>query len=199
MINPWAAKMVAAITSVLATAALGVGSSYAAGAHGGGHGFEFGKPGKASEVSRTIDIVMKENFFEPEAIEIKAGETIRFKIVNQGELVHEFNVGTAKMHIGHQKEMMMMVEHGVLEADKINRKTMNMNMGGGRMMAHNDPNSVLLEPGKSSEIILTFTKAMDLEFACNVPGHYDAGMMGDIHVGGSEKSKIRTHAAPAKS
>ena len=50
-------------------------------------------------------------------------------------------------------------------------------------MAHDDPNSVLLEPGKQDEVIWKFTKAMDLEFACNVPGHYDSGMMGPIHIG----------------
>jgi uncharacterized cupredoxin-like copper-binding protein len=45
---------------------------------------------------------------------------------------------------------------------------------------HNEPNSLLLEPGKSGEIIWKFPKHAKLEFACNVPGHYDAGMMGEI-------------------
>ena len=96
---------------------------------------------------------MKENFYEPESISGKAGETVRFKIVNQG----------------------------VLEADRINHERMKMDMGGGKTMEHDDPNSVLLEPGKSGEIIWKFTKATELEFACNVPGHYDAGMMGRLH------------------
>ena len=146
----------------------------------GGHSFDFGEPGKAAEVTRTIEIVMKENFYEPEAIEVKAGETIRFKITNKGELVHEFNLGTANMHKAHRKEMEMMVEHGVLEADKINYEMMKMDMGGGKTMEHDDPNSVLLEPGKSGEIVWKFAKATELEFACNVPGHYDAGMMGHV-------------------
>lgn len=148
---------------------------------GHGHSFNFGESGKASEVTRTVEIVMKENFYEPEEIEVKAGETIRFKITNKGELVHEFNLGTNAMHVEHQKEMMMMVDHGVLEADKINHHMMKMDMGGGKTMEHDDPNSVLLEPGKSGEIIWKFSKSADLEFACNVPGHYDAGMMGNIH------------------
>jgi uncharacterized cupredoxin-like copper-binding protein len=57
---------------------------------------------------------------------------------------------------------------------------MAMDMGGGKTMEHNDPNSVLLEPGKSAEVIWRFAKAGELEFACNVPGHYDAGMVGMI-------------------
>lgn len=48
-------------------------------------------------------------------------------------------------------------------------------------MAHDDPNSVLLEPGQPGEIVWKFTKAAALEFACNVPGHYEAGMMGRVH------------------
>ena len=205
MINLWSTKPVIISAFILAAVSLSTTSSYAAGSHGGGHGkpsekmehmkgghsdkkgdhghsLGFGEAGKASEVSRTIDVVMKENFYEPEKIEVKAGETIRFKIANKGELVHEFNIGTADMHAVHQKEMVMMVEHGILEADKINHNMMKMDMGGGKTMEHNDSNSVLLEPGKSGEVIWKFTKAMDLEFACNVPGHYDAGMMGEMRV-----------------
>ena len=73
-----------------------------------------------------------------------------------------------------------MMEHGVLEADKINHDLMKMDMGGGKTMEHNDPNSLLLEPGKSGEVTWTFAKAGKIEFACNVPGHYDAGMMGPV-------------------
>ena len=182
MKNSITIKNFAAVTCTAAALVIGAAPSFAAGAHGGGHGFDFGAPGKASEATRTIDITLKENFYDPEKIDVKAGETIRFRILNQGELVHEFNIGTAAMHAGHQKEMMTMMEHGVLEADKINHDMMKMDMGGGKTMEHNDPNSVLLEPGKSAEIIWKFTKAIDLEFACNVPGHYEAGMIGKMHV-----------------
>jgi uncharacterized cupredoxin-like copper-binding protein len=127
-------------------------------------------------------VIMQENYYTPEKIDIKAGETIRFKIINKGELVHEFNLGTANMHAAHQKEMEMMVEHGVLEVDKINHNMMKMDMGGGKTMEHDDPNSVLLEPRKSGEVIWKFSKATDLEFACNVPGHYESGMMGKMQV-----------------
>jgi len=53
------------------------------------------------------------------------------------------------------------------------------NMGG---MKHDDPNSVLVEPGKTAELTWTFTKASGLEFACNIPGHYQAGMVGKLNV-----------------
>lgn len=162
----------------------GLPAALAAGSHAGGHGhgFDFGKPAKASEAKRTVTVVMRDNLYEPEAISVQAGETVRFVVKNEGQFVHEFNIGTAAMHAEHQKEMMMMVEHGVLEPDRINRERMKMDMGGGKTMEHNDPNSLLLEPGKSGEIVWTFTKATELEFACNVPGHYDAGMVGKMSV-----------------
>ena len=141
-----------------------------------------GVPGHAEAATRTVEISMHDNYYEPESIDAKAGETIRFVVTNHGGFVHEFNIGTAEMHAAHQEEMAMMVEHGVIEPDRINHDMMNMDMGGGHVMSHDDPNSVLLEPGQSAEVIWKFTEAMPMEFACNVPGHYDSGMMGDITV-----------------
>ncbi len=159
---------------------LGTSPTWAAGTHGGGHGgaATIGKPGNRMEVSRTIEIKMFDNYYEPEALSVKEGETLRFVVKNSGELVHEFNIGTAAMHTAHQKEMAMMVAHGILEADKINHAK--MGMGHGQAMQHEDPNSILLEPGKTGEVIWTFSKASEIEFACNVPGHYGAGMVGRI-------------------
>ena len=61
---------------------------------------------------------------------------------------------------------------------------MGHSMGGMKMvgMEHNDPNSVLIEPGATKELIWTFTKSAGLEFACNVPGHYQSGMVGQFEV-----------------
>ena len=146
----------------------------------GHHGMEIGAPGKAADVTRTIDVAMHDNYYKPEQITVKAGETIRFKITNKGEFLHEFGLGTAVMHKAHQKEMMKMWEHGMIEADRINRDKMMMDHGDGRGMKHDDPNSILLEPGKSGEVIWKFSKPVDLEFACNIPGHYESGMMGPI-------------------
>lgn len=165
-------KSIFSITILLAT--LSTPLVHAAGEHSGGH---VGEPGKASDVSRTIVVTMLDNYYQPENFSISLGETIRFIVKNEGELVHEFNIGTADMHLKHQDEMLMMVEHGVLESDRINQEAMKMDMGNGMTMEHDDPNSVLLEPGKSGEIIWKFKDEVVLEIACNVPGHYDVGMV----------------------
>ncbi|MCZ4279679.1 cupredoxin domain-containing protein [Kiloniella laminariae] len=148
--------------------------------HGETSRIAIGEAGVAAEVTTTIEISLQDNYFEPEHIGVKENETVRFVIRNNGEFVHEFNIGTAAMHAAHQSEMEMMVNHGILEADRINRDMMHMDMGNGQTMEHNDPNSVLLEPGETAEIIWKFSEAAELEFACNVPGHYDSGMMGDF-------------------
>lgn len=166
--------------------------AYAAGEHDGHHGGNaIGEPGKEEDVSRTIDVTMLDNYYEPESISVKSGETVRFRVKNEGDLVHEFNIGTADMHEAHQEEMQMMVEHGVLKGDRIDHEMMEMDMGNGHSMKHDDPNSVLLEPGDAREIVWTFTKAADLEFACNVPGHYQAGMYGDIEFEATVAAKER--------
>ena len=155
---------------------------FSAGSHGKSHQetVDIGKPGKISDATRIINIVMRDNLFEPENLDIKEGETVRFVIKNAGEFVHEFNIATAEMHVAHQPEMMMMMEHGVLEPDRINldaAEKMQKAMGHGM---HEEANSVLLEPGKTGEIVWTFPSNAKLQFACNIPGHYESGMQGEI-------------------
>jgi len=168
-----------ALTAAIFAAA--AGDARADGSHGGSHHRgtpDIGMAGNLNEVGRTVEIKAGDTFFEPESIRVKPGETIRFVVKNSGKLVHEFNIGTPAMHAAHQREMTMMVEHGMLEADKIHFDKMKMDMGNGMTMEHNDPNSVLVEPGKTREVIWKFTRPGKIEFACNIPGHYDVGMVG---------------------
>ena len=57
-----------------------------------------GSLGKVEEVDRTIKVIMYDNYYEPSNFNIKSGETIKFEVVNAGELVHEFNIANAMMH-----------------------------------------------------------------------------------------------------
>ncbi|MBT2341748.1 MULTISPECIES: copper-resistant cuproprotein CopI [Pseudomonas] len=147
-----------------------------------GH-FDFGQPAPAAKAGRSIEVVMGDMTFKPGALEIKAGETVRFVLINKGQLLHEFNLGNTAMHAAHQQEMLKMQQGGQLTAT-----AMRQEMAHGAMdhdqagMRHDDPNSVLVEPGKTAELTWTFTKAARLEFACNIPGHYQAGMKGDLTV-----------------
>jgi len=139
-----------------------------------------GEKGKLSEVNKIIEIKMYDNYFEPRKIIIKKGETIKFIVSNYGELVHEFNIGTKEMHIKHQTEMMKMVENEILLVDRIDKKKMKEMAKKDHSMSHSHSNSVLLEPNQSAELIWKFSTDTNLEAACNVPGHYEAGMVAKI-------------------
>ena len=89
-------KSIFSISILLAT--LSTPLVHAAGEHSGGHA---GEPGKASDVSRTIVVTMLDNYYEPENFSISLGETVRFIVKNEGELVHEFNIGTADMPVSY--------------------------------------------------------------------------------------------------
>ena len=110
----------------------------------------------------------------------KKGETIKFKVYNFGEFVHEFNIATKKMHLKHQPEMMKLVENEILLGDKIDKKKMKEMAKKDHSMSHSHANSVLLEPNEDGEIIWKFNTEAKLEAACNIPGHYETGMIAKI-------------------
>lgn len=149
----------------------------------------FGTRGRAQDVKRTIDVVMRDNSYQPQRIQVRAGETVRFRVRNAGELLHEFNIGTAAMHQQHQREMQAMFDSGMMSAtskdamagmDHSKMPGMNHGAMNHGAMRHDDPNAVLVDPGKTEEMIFKFTKAATLEFACNIPGHYESGMVGKV-------------------
>lgn len=158
--------------------------------------YAFGQPAPAAKATRTVEVVMGDMSFTPKSLEIKAGETVRFVLINKGQLLHEFNLGDAAMHAKHQQEMLQMQQRGMLTPTGMNSAPMpsgamdhaamdHGSMAGmdhGSSMKHDDPNSVLVEPGKAAELTWTFSKAGNLEFACNIPGHYQAGMVGKLTV-----------------
>jgi len=130
---------------------------------GGGDGFVGGKPGNPEDVDRTVRIDAAGLEYSRDHLRVRAGETVRFVITNTGDVLHDFTIGTPEAHRAHQKEMQEM-------------------MRSGNMAGHDDGNAVMLEPGETKELVWTFAEAENLEFACNVPGHYEAGMKGEIRV-----------------
>ena len=142
---------------------------------------KIGEIGKPSEVTRTITVKMYDNYYEPAEINVKKDETIKFIVLNFGELVHEFNVATKEMHLKHQPEMMTMVENQILLPDRIDKTKMKNMAKKNPSMAHSHSNSGLLSPGERGELVWKFNNKVKLEAACNVPGHYEAGMISTIN------------------
>jgi len=142
---------------------------------------KIGSKGNLNEVSRIIKVKMYDNYYEPNKFEIKKNQTIKFIVYNYGELVHEFNIATKAMHLKHQPEMMKMVENEILLVDRIDKKKMKELSKKDHSMSHSHSNSVLLEPNQSAELIWKFNNSEDIEAACNVPGHYEVGMIAKIN------------------
>ena len=139
-----------------------------------------GTKGKASDVNKVIVVNMHDNYYEPSKIEIKKGETVKFVVKNKGELVHEFNIATKEMHLKHQPEMMKMVVNEIIVGGKIDKNKMKEMSKTDHSMSHSHSNSVLLEPNQSAELIWKFNNDASLEVACNIPGHYESGMVAKI-------------------
>jgi uncharacterized cupredoxin-like copper-binding protein len=108
---------------------------------------------------------MKDNYFEPEAVEVQAGETVRFALTNEGELLHQFTLGPVDFHLQQQEEMAMMAEHGMLTESGIDPSMAGMDHGG-MAMTHEGPNTVLVAPGEMAEVTWHFGEPAELEFAC---------------------------------
>ena len=143
---------------------------------------KIGSLGKASEVSRIIKVIMYDNYYEPSSFQIKEGETIKFEVENAGALVHEFNIANKMMHMKHQPEMIKMAENGILLAFSIDKEKMKKMAKMDKSMGHSHSNSVLLEPKQKGDIIWKFDNAVNIEVACNVPGHYQAGMIAKVNI-----------------
>ena len=143
---------------------------------------KIGSKGNESDISRTIKVVMYDNYYEPSSFQINAGETIKFELENAGELVHEFNIANKMMHMKHQPEMEKMVDNEILFADSIDKNKMKKMAKIDKSMGHSHSNSVLLEPKQKGNIIWRFDNAVNIEVACNVPGHYQAGMIAKVNI-----------------
>jgi uncharacterized cupredoxin-like copper-binding protein len=121
---------------------------------------DWGIAGDAANVARTIDVSMGDDMqFKPGMLSIKQGETIRFRVKNTGALLHEFVIGTPAENARHAELMLKFPG-----------------------MEHDEPYMAHVDPGKTGEIVWTFNRAGQFEFACLIAGHFQAGMVGTIVV-----------------
>ena len=143
---------------------------------------KIGSKGNETDITRVIKVVMYDNYYEPSSFHIKKGETIKFEVENAGMLVHEFNIANKMMHMKHQPEMVKMAENGIFLAFSIDKEKMKKMAKMDKSMGHSHSNSVLLEPKQKGDIIWKFDNAVNIEVACNVPGHYQAGMIAKVNI-----------------
>ena len=82
----------------------------------------------------------------------------------------------------HQPEMEKMVENEILFSDYIDKKKMKKMAKLDKSMGHSHSNSVLLAPKEKKNLIWKFHNTSSIEIACNVPGHYQAGMIAKVTI-----------------
>ena len=120
----------------------------------------WGIAGAAKTVDREVDITMSDTMrFTPDRLSVREGETVRFRIANAGKLMHEMVIGTPGA----------LAEHAALMKRFPN-------------MEHDSPYMAHVPAGTDGTITWTFNRAGEFEFACLIPGHFEAGMKGTITV-----------------
>jgi len=120
----------------------------------------FGREGDPRKVSRTVSVDMSDQMrFKPAELTVKQGEAIRFRVKNSGKVMHEMVLGTMDELKKHAE---LMKQHPGME--------------------HDDPWMAHVAPGKTQTMTWQFTKPGEFYYACLVPGHFEAGMIGKIKV-----------------
>jgi uncharacterized cupredoxin-like copper-binding protein len=156
-------RLVLTLCSSVLAAAVGLPVAWAHTEHAAGPVAQeqaFGRAGVAKDVVRTVAIRTTDAMrFEPAALAVKQGETLRLRIHNDGKLPHEFVLGTKEEITEHAEMMRQMPD-----------------------MVHADANSIRLAPGQSGDVVWKFDQAGQFLFACLIPGHWEAGMQGTITV-----------------
>jgi uncharacterized cupredoxin-like copper-binding protein len=112
--------------------------------------------GGEQKADRSVAVTMRDLAFEPDRLEVKAGETVEFAFTNAGSQEHEAVIGD---------EMLQESQEG----------------GGSDSHASGHHGSmkvarVVLSPGRSSKLTYTFDKPGEILIGCHVPGHWKAGM-----------------------
>lgn len=120
----------------------------------------WGVAGSPAAVVRTVQVRMGDDMrFSPQTLRVKLGDTLRIRVSNTGKLLHEFVIGTPEENAKHAELMMKFPG-----------------------MEHDAPYMAHVAPGQEGEIIWRFNTPGQFEFACLIAGHYQAGMVGTIHV-----------------
>jgi uncharacterized cupredoxin-like copper-binding protein len=133
--------------------------------HGGHHSTNedtpFGRGADSGQAKRTVRLEMSDQMrFTPAEITVKRGEIVRFVPVNKGQVMHEMVLGT----------MSDLKKHAAL-----------MQKSPGMKHEH-EPNMTHVAPGASWQLAWQFTRAGEFYFACLIPGHLEAGMIGKVTV-----------------
>jgi uncharacterized cupredoxin-like copper-binding protein len=103
-----------------------------------------------------VEIVIRYSHFTPAEISVPRGVPVRFVLVSQDPIEHEWLIGDAAFHERHRTGTEP--HHGAR------------------------PDEVTIPPLGTAETTLTFDEPGEVAFICHVPGHEAYGMVGVVRV-----------------
>jgi uncharacterized cupredoxin-like copper-binding protein len=115
-----------------------------------------GMPATGAKPDKVVHVVLNDdmsiNFVRD--IKIEPNDVVQFVVMNKGKIDHEFAIGSVAEMAEHREMMKDMSDHH----------------------HHDSGNAVTVKPGKAKQLLWHFHGESEVEFACNIPGHYEAGM-----------------------
>ncbi|EKO5121156.1 cupredoxin family protein [Vibrio fluvialis] len=118
---------------------------------------DVGMSATGSKPTKVVHVLLSDDMkitFKKE-VDIQPNDVVQFVIMNTGKIDHEFSIGSAKEQLTH-REMMR-------------------SMNGQHM--HDSGSTVTVQPGKAKQLMWHFQGDNHVKFACNIPGHAEAGMV----------------------
>jgi uncharacterized cupredoxin-like copper-binding protein len=123
-------------------------------------------------VDRTLQVDMNDTMrFTPDLLQVAAGETLKLVVHNSGKLPHEMVLGSEAALKAHAIEMKQSAGHADGHA----------HASGNELLA------LSVKPGETKEWVIHFDQAQTLQMACLIPGHFEAGMRGQVIVQDKDK------------
>ena len=117
---------------------------------------------QATKSDRTVTVTMSDNAYTPKNISAKAGESVTFKFVNDGQMTHEAYIGSEKDQEDHAAEM--------------------MGGDGGHSMNMSGDGVVTVKRGQDATLTQTFDESGTVVIGCHQPGHWESGMKATVTV-----------------
>ncbi|MCG9568284.1 copper-resistant cuproprotein CopI [Vibrio chagasii] len=120
---------------------------------------EVGMPATGAKPDKVVHVLLSDDMkitFKNK-VNIEPNDVVQFVVMNTGKVDHEFSIGSSDEQLEHREMMKNMGNH-----------------------AHDSGSTVTVKPGKAKQMLWHFHGDNHVEFACNIPGHAEAGMVKSV-------------------
>lgn len=115
-----------------------------------------GMPASGAKPDKVVHVILSDDMkitFKRD-VTIEPNDVVQFVVLNTGKIDHEFSIGSKEEQLKHREMMKNMGSH-----------------------AHDSGSTVTVKPGKAKQLLWHFHGDTNVELACNIPGHAEAGMV----------------------